>query len=360
MKIGTITCHDVFNYGSSLQAYALAAQLEKLGAEVRILDYKPQYCYRLIDFMEVDSPKWQTAAWRRWAYRLRLLPFRLSLLPKYARYRSFNRRYLPLTPKRYKTEQSLFALKGFDAFVCGSDQIWSSVNNQCGEDGAFFLSFAKEEKKIAYAASFGAAEVSAAGADCVQRYLPGFDAISVREASGVSLLERCGIQARQVLDPVFLQQRSEWEQMAKPPKGLPERYVLVYGYDSCTDLNALAAELTQLPVVSLNSKQYGGYGPEEFLYMIRNAQLVVTSSFHAVAFSLIFETPFLAIRTGHGPLFERLNSILQLTGLESRIWEKGKTVSQQVDFTRARQALAAAREDSVRFLKEALYGTENI
>lgn len=360
MKVGIITCHDVFNYGSSLQAYALSHRLEEMGEQVRIIDYKPDYIYRLIDFMEVDSPKWQTTAWRRWAYRLRLLPLRLSLLPKYFRYRRFNRKYLPLTKKRYETEQSLSDLKGFDVFICGSDQIWSSVKNKCGEDGAFFLSFAQNEKKIAYAASFGAAGISAAGEACVKRNLPGFDAIGVREASGVALLEGYGISSRQVVDPVFLPEKRVWEQMARAPKGLPQRYALVYGYDSCTDLDALAAELTDLLVVSLNSKAYGGYGPEEFLYMIQNAHLVVTSSFHAVAFSLIFETPFVAIRTGNGPLFERLGSILRLTGLEGRIWEQGKTVSHQMDFTRAREALSDARSASLDFLKEALYGSANI
>lgn len=360
MKVGIITCHDVCNYGSTLQVYALSHQLEEMGAGVSIIDYKPEYIYRLIDFMSVDSPRWQTSLWRRWAYRLRMLPRRLALLPKYFCYRKFNRKYLNLTKKRYLTEQSLSDLEAFDAFVCGSDQIWSSVRNKCGEDGAFFLSFAKNEKKIAYAASFGAAEISEAGEACVKRYLPSFDAISVREASGVALLKQYAIAAQQVLDPVFLPDKILWEQLARPVKGLPDRYVLTYGYDSCTNLNELAAEQIDLPVVSLSSRKFGNYGPEEFLYMIKNAELVVTSSFHAVAFSLIFETPFIAIKTGNAALFERLGSILQLTGLENQIWEKGKTVSQQVDFTQARKVLAGARENSVRFLKEALYGTKDI
>lgn len=355
MKVGIITCHDVFNYGSSLQAYALSHQLEEMGAQVQIIDYIPDYIYRLIDFMEVDSPKWQTALWRRWAYRLRLLPVRLSLIPKYLRYRKFNARYLPLTKKKYETEASLHALTDYDAFICGSDQIWSSVKNKCGEDGAFFLSFAKEQKKIAYAASFGAAEISARGEECVKTYLPGFDAIGVREASGVSLLKGYGIAAQQVIDPVFLPERSLWEGMCRRPKGLKEPYILTYGYDSCTDLNAVASGLEDLPIVSLSSKAFGGYGPEEFMYMIKNARLVVTSSFHAVAFSLIFETPFVAVRTGNAGLFERLSSILALTGLEERIWEPGKTLCPKVDFSGARQALAKVRKTSLTFLKEALH-----
>lgn len=360
MKAAIITCHDVFNYGSSLQAYALSHQLECLGVETQIIDYKPDYIYRLINFMEVDSPKWQSTAWRRWAYRLRLLPTRVSLVPKYCRYRKFNRKYLPLTSKRYTSEQALKELTGFDAFICGSDQIWGSVKNKCGEDGAFYLSFAKNAKKIAYAASFGAAEVSEVGERCIKTYLPGFDAIGVREASGVALLQGYGIEARQVADPVFLPEKALWERMARAPKKLPHRYILTYGYDSSTDLNALAAGMDDLPVISLGSKAFGGYGPEEFLYMIQNASLVVTSSFHAVAFSLIFETPFVAVETGNVQLFERLNSILQLTGLQARIWKPGKRISHEVDFTQAKTALAQIRNDSLIFLKEALYGSEDL
>ena len=360
MKTGIITCHDVFNYGSSLQAYALSRKLQELGTEVRIIDYKPEYIYRLINFMEVDSPKWKTSLWRRWAYRLMLFPTRLSQLPKYRCYRKFNRDYLPLTPKRYKTEASLADLEGYDAFVCGSDQIWSSVKNKCGEDGAFFLSFAREEKKIAYAASFGAAEISAAGEACVRNYLPAFDAIGVREASGVSLLEKLGISSRQVVDPVFLMEKAVWEEMAAPPKNLPERYMLTYGYDSSMDLDAFAAGYGDLPLVSLRDKAYGRYGPREFLHMIQNAQLVVTSSFHAVAFCLIFETPFIAVKTGNEQLFERLGSVLKLTGLEDRIWEEGKDFPREMDFSGARAALAQARTKSLRFLKESLYDTENL
>ena len=357
MKIGIITCHDVFNYGSSLQAYALSHQLKEMGAEVKLIDYKPDYQFRLIDFMEVDSPRWQTALWRRWLYRFRLVPTRISLFPKYFRYRRFNRQYLPLTEKRYHTESALHGLQGYDGFICGSDQIWASVKNKCGEDGAFFLSFAEKEKKIAYAASFGAAEISPAGEQCVRRYLPAFDAIGVREASGVALLRNLGISAQQVIDPVFLPERELWEHMVRPLKKLPEKYILAYGYDSSTDLNAVAGTMSDLPVISLGSKAYSGYGPETFLYMVRNASLVVTSSFHAVAFSLLFETPFVAVKTGNVQLFERLNSILQLTGLEEQLWEPGKQVPLTVDFAPVRERLSEARMNALAFLKESLYGS---
>lgn len=359
--MGILTCHDVYNYGASLQAYALSTWLKEQRIEVNILHYKPDYLYRLLNFMEVDAPKWQSSALRRWAYRLRLLPCRLKLLPKYLRYKRFNRRRLPLT-RCYRTEAQLQSLGGYDAFLCGSDQIWSSVNNACGEDPAFFLSFAGNTRKISYAASFGANRVSPAGEACVKKYLPGFHRISVRERSGVELLETLGIAARQVLDPVFLLPRQHWEAMAADPGNLPEEYILVYGYDNGVDMETLAGSLG-CRVVSLGKNSpYSMFGPEEFIYMIAHARLVVTSSFHAVAFSLLLERPFVAMPTGKAALFERLNSILTLTGQTSRIWQPGMDLKtlRSPDFAASRQALARARQESEQFLQEALYDPEDI
>lgn len=362
MKLGILTCHDVFNYGSSLQAYALQSRLKDLGAETVILDYKPDYMYRLLDWMEVDAPKWQTTALRRWLYRLRMIPFRLKLIPKYLRYKRFNRKYLTLTPKTYSSAAQLEALQDYDAFVCGSDQIWNTTKSQCGEDPAFYLSFAGDARKIAYAASFGAGQISLQGQACVKTYLPAFRAVSVRERSGVELLGTLGISARQVLDPVFLLERSRWEALAADPGKLPAEYILVYGYDNGVDMEALALTLG-CQVVSLASHSlFSRFGPEEFLYMIRHARLVVTSSFHAVAFSILFETPFVAMPTGNKALFERLESLLEMTGLQDRIWkpEMSLATMPEVDFAACRPILQAARARSEAFLKEALNGTEHI
>ena len=78
-----ITCHDVYNFGASLQAYALQKYLNSVKVDAEIIDYKPDYLYRLIDFMEVDSPKWQKNIVTRNIYRLRMFPVRLSYLNRW-------------------------------------------------------------------------------------------------------------------------------------------------------------------------------------------------------------------------------------------------------------------------------------
>lgn len=364
MKVGIMTCHDVFNPGSSLQAYALSRYIGQQGAEVQIIDYKPDYMFRLLDFMTVESARWQKSFLHRWAYRIRVLPYKLSLLPRYCSYRTFNRKYLPLTKEQYRTNDDLKQLQGYDALICGSDQIWASVQNGCGEDPAFYLNFAPNAKKIAYAASFGAASISEKGAQCLAKYLPAFSAISVREKSGCQILKEYGFRAQQVLDPVFLMDRSFWESHCVAPGKKPENYVLVYGYDNSVNLEKVGAEYAKkrgLQLVSLGpGSKYNASGPENFLWLIRNAKMIITTSFHATAFSVIFETPFTAVPTGNQALFERVLSILQLLGLQGRLWDKDKNIDDLpvADYTRCREKLASAREDSSKFLIGALYGSE--
>lgn len=365
MKAGILTCHDVFNPGSSLQALALSHYLAEQNVDAEIIDYKPDYMYRLIDFMKVDSVKWQKSFFHRWAYRIRLLPYRLSLLPKYFRYRTFNWKYLSLTNRQYHTINDLQSICNYDILICGSDQIWASVKNQCGEDPAFYLNFAPNAKKIAYAASFGTACISETGAQCLKEYLPHFHAISVRESTGVEILNNHGFQGQLVLDPVFLKDKIFWESLCIAPNVAPNNYVFVYGYDSCIDLDELGATYASqkgLQIISLKpGSKYSLCGPENFLWLIKNANMVITSSFHATAFSIIFETPFTVVPTGNLELFERILSILELTGLQGRQWKKDCDIDLLLpaDYDHCREVLTAAKETSKSFLLGALYGSDN-
>lgn len=365
MKVGIMTCHDVFNAGSSLQAYALCRVVAEHGADVEIIDYKPKYMYRLIDFMAVESPKWQKTIIHRWVYRLRLLPYRLSLLPKYFRYRWFNRKYLPLSRNTYHTLEELRKINTYDALICGSDQIWATVKNRCGEDPAFYLDFCSNAKKVAYAASFGAESISKKGALCLEENLPNFAAISVREKTGLQILKEHGFCGQHVLDPVFLLEREDWEAHCIAPNKAPDNYVLVYGYDNNVDLEVLGAKYASengLRLVSLKpGSEYALGDPENFLWLIKNAKMVITSSFHATAFSTIFETPFTAVQTGNKALFERVSNILEQFGLQGRIWD-GKCDIQKippVNYKQCRKIMALAREVSLGFLLGALYGSES-
>lgn len=321
-EIGIITCHDVYNFGATLQAFALSRYITEHYRKCHIINYVPDYLYHLIDFMAVDAPKWQTSLWRRWLYRFRVLPYNFSLIPKYCAFKKFLRNYLCLT-KKYTSYSALVKdAPYFDAYICGSDQIWNSIAYPCGEDPAYYLAFAGDKaKKLSYAASFGAKEISQTGSDLIDRYLPGFTALSVREKAGGEILCAHGLDSVTILDPVFLLSPEEWR-TRKVKLSLPEKYILVYGYDNSPDMEMAISDFSE----ELDSKviylhqDYRGAGPKEFLTLIDNAELVVTSSFHAVAFSVILHTQFVAVKTKNKALFERILNILEICGLQDRVY----------------------------------------
>ena len=107
MKIRTITCHDVYNVGASLQAYALQTYLKSLGHDVKIIDYKPDYLSKHYRLDVVGNPKYDKPFVRE-AYLLAKLPERLHALPRKKTFDSFTAKHLDLT-RRYTSNEELQA-----------------------------------------------------------------------------------------------------------------------------------------------------------------------------------------------------------------------------------------------------------
>lgn len=320
MKIRTITCHHVYNYGAILQAYALQHYLETLGHEVEIIDFNPWFLrYRYNPFF---MPK---KAIGKVASIVRILPFmRYVLCPlqawrggmfktwgRKARFNKFEADYYHLTPtKYYSSEQLQNNPPEADVYIAGSDQIWNTFCENGIEPG-YYLDFGEKNhliRRISYAASLATSSIKPGCEIFVKAQLQKFNAISVREHTGAKLLENLGINnVSVVLDPVFLLEKEEWRTLAKKGKtyGLqPDSYILVYDFLGNDDMLIAFvknyAKLRSLQIVSINDFSLREYadininnaGPLEFLSLIDNAACVVASSFHATAFSVIFEKEF--------------------------------------------------------------------
>lgn len=182
MKIKTITCHNVYNAGASLQAYALAAYLRKQGHEVQIIDYVPDYLehYKLSGVANAAYDK----PFVREFYNMAKLPGRL--LARYGRrkkaFDQFTAQYLPLTERHYNTYAELLEdPPAADVYFAGSDQIWNTLF-QNGKDPAFYLQFAPVGRICAaYAASFATRTVAPEYQAQTKAWLKKLDYISVRE-----------------------------------------------------------------------------------------------------------------------------------------------------------------------------------
>lgn len=359
MRIKTITCHDVYNLGASLQAYALAAYLGACGHDVQIIDYKPGYLSRHYSLTYVANPRYNRPLVRG-AYLLAKLPQRLkarrSLRKK--RFDAFREAYLPLTARRYESAGALSeACPAADVFIAGSDQIWNPVFPN-GKDPAFFLAFVPDgKKKISYAASFSVDELAQADRDRMRPWLERLNAVSVREASGVRLLGGMGIPGVQVMDPVFLLGRQQWEEIAVLPDA--SGYILVYDFDQSARIRQIARALameTGKKIVSVFPMEgadevWADMGPREFVGAVENAGYVISNSFHATAFSLIFGREFYVVNREE-KINTRMRDLLAAVSLEQRLISAPPESLSPVAWDDVRQRLEPMILESKAFLRD--------
>lgn len=363
MRIKTITCHEVYNHGASLQEYALLAFLNANGHQAEVLHYKPPYLSKHFNLMAVSNPKFDRPLVRQ-LYLLAKLSGRLKALSRKKAFDSFHTKYIPTDSILYTSNDELKAqIPDADAFICGSDQIWNSFF-QNGKDPAFYLNFVPEDKKkISYAASFAIDELEEEVKPFVHENVSRLDAVGVRETSGVRILEDLGIgTAVQVLDPVFLLDKEHWiSEFVKP---VNENYIFIYDFDSNPLIKKLALRLKkdngcQIYTVNQNidyaDKNYWLDGPEKFLSLVYHSQYNITNSFHAVAFSLIFEKP-LAVVNRAEKINTRMRDLLDLFDLGAYLISSEGDFHQlnPIDYLNVRVAADRHRNHSKEFLLGAL------
>ncbi len=330
MLIKTITCHDVYNCGASLQAYALQEYLTQQGHQVEIIDYKPAYLSGHYKLGSIANSKYDRPILRT-AYLAAKLPGRLLALRRKRLFDQFTAGYLHLTGKRYTSHESLASDPPYaDVYLAGSDQIWNPLFPN-GKDPAFFLDFAPSSSiRASYAASFATNEIDEAIQPWLKTQLARLDHISVREPSSLPLLRRLGYPGAQaVCDPVFLLTPEHWNQLLPSLPHTDEPYIFAYDSEQSRDVYALALQAAQqinahilylgtpyrrhplIHNISLST------GPLEFLQRIRDASFVISNSFHATAFAILFDKPFCTInRTSNINI--RMGDLLSDTNLKAR------------------------------------------
>ena len=310
-----ITCHYAYNYGAVLQTYALCSYLNMQGLKTEVINYRPYY-YR-------GSTKSTN--------KLKLLIRKMIRVPDNIKsekiFYGFLKEYVPMTIE-YKDYDSLKnANMTADVFVAGSDQIWN-FNLPNGTDLAFYLDFVHNSgKKISYAASLSSGKLNESQKMFLNKQLQDFDRISVREDTGRELLQSCGIKdVNVVMDPVYLLDLEKWTDMVKCPPYKPKgKYILVYAFNRQKHIFQAAKKLAVemgYKVYSVNTfwedvlqgmdHYYWNCKPEEFLYLIKNAECIVTNSFHGLSFSLLFNKPVILYEkddVGNSRMLDLLNSL---------------------------------------------------
>lgn len=352
MKIKTITCHDVYNYGASLQAFALLHFLQSKGHDVEIIDYKPYYIdfpYKISLFVPPGSPI------KKFTDKSVIIRFLYSLkrfiwyLPSWKRKKAFDRftkHYLKRTRKYNSFKDLQDEIPEADMYIVGSDQVWNSVTMLNGIDPAFYLRFVPDsKKKISYAASFGATSISKEHTSEILDWLRKLDAISVRERAGVDMLKERGIEGKHVCDPVFLLSEKEWRTSLHISDN-KEKYVLIYNLTTIDQKLVSDAKRTSkqlgVKLISVSpmkipeaDENLCNVGPETFVSLIFNASYVFTNSFHATAFSIVSYRQFCTYNYHSASNSSRMYSVLEEMGLLERlnISDIEKVLDKPIDYS---------------------------
>ena len=366
MKIAILTQPPRFNYGGILQTWTLQQILRRMGHEPETVHWMllpPRRKVKLVLKHYLG----------RLLHQRHHRPLPSEVEGWFAETRRFVDRNVALACRDMKVPRSVWKPGRYDAYIVGSDQIWRPEYNPGKVLNAMFLEGAQRLqgiRRVAYAASFGADtwEFDPEQTEMARRLLPMFDAVSVREDSGVTLCrERLGVEAVHVLDPTLMLTADDYRSLisdsdrkALHAKLSPDQrkrgYVWVYILDRSEAKMSLVSDVCSrlgLQPLFVGPEHNGAWVPplEEWLAALDSASYVVTDSFHGAAFSIIYHKRFSAInnRERGGA---RLTSLLRQFDLEDR--ERAEAPSLPIDWAAADARLESLRTLSRDFLRRAL------
>ncbi len=354
MNVGIVTFQETNNYGANLQNYALQQAVKQLGGEPETIDYRSRYIGRPYGLAHLKNKGLG-------AYLFGVVGYLVYALrgKKTKRFR----RQIAYSPKVKR--QGLAQMNDrYDCFLTGSDQVFN--HKLTGMDGTYMLDFVNDKSKChSYAASLGLAELAPEVQDQYREWLCGFNTLTVREQTAADVLtaalER---EVTVVSDPCFLLERADWEKAVVAPK-VKKPYVFVYELAMSKDVVALAQKIAKangLKIVfapfPMGKAARGswrlGAGPGEILGLIRDAEYVVTDSFHGTLFSILFNKPFYT-RIAEKKIGSRISDLLAKCGLEDRLLDAdAESFSPDIAYDKVNAIIADYRQQSRERLKTML------
>jgi hypothetical protein len=391
-NVGIITLYyRNYNFGGMLQAYALQSVVEKMGVKCE------QICFERIEAKssETKYEKYKRVIIKRFSNGFfegikyigkcvenKVMNPIVSLainnrLSSFAKFGDM----IPHSPDVYQYDNIDECLPLYDTFICGSDQIWNCWGIK-GDAKCFSLGFVPADKvKISYAASTGGQNLPKAYIDKLRPGIQKLNFISIREKSSVQLIEDIsGKNVKNVLDPVMLLDAADWDRVEGactiPSKSYAVCYML--GTDKKQRKSAIKfvhknkSKVLSFPYINGNcfireDMFFGDIrdfsaGPAEFVKLIKNAEFIITDSFHACVFSMIYHKPFYIFERGDMVASETMNTriydFLEEFGLQSRLVTPESLLNRKeiepIDYAYADLVLKRRKRESLEFLKNAL------
>lgn len=306
-KVGIITFHNSYNCGSMLESYAMQTILEKRNIKAEIVNFSS------------DGQKELYSVWFK-NNTLRNILKNVILILAHRRLVNNNNKYEEFKNKNFKlsksyNDNSKIDEKDYTIVVAGSDQIWNITIKD--SDDAYFLNWVKSARKVAYAPSFGAKNILkySKNAKKYMDYLNDFDALSIRENNGKFWIKQLiNKNVDVLLDPTMLLEQEEYNKIIANDVKIDYKYIFFYSPtfnpEICRYVKKIADKYN-LKVITWSTKSYytkmiGRFGfilpeyenPAIYLYLIKNAELILTTSYHGTIFSTIYRKKFITIKNG--------------------------------------------------------------
>lgn len=370
-KIALISFVENLNYGGTLQAYALEKYIENAYEDISceyIKYVKKQgkativwFCRKILYTLlrKDDTPSWTIKEYTNLVKNMLLEKNNSNMKENEKLFQQF---WELSKYSSYMSRKELFDNElDYDLYIVGSDQVWN-----CGRldlDTTYLLDFVKDnEKKASYAPSLSLKSIPEKYRKKYIKYLSSFKYLSCREKAGAKVIkELIDRDVKNVLDPVFLLSKHEWEMVENIPMNMRDKcnFIVVYILDESEILTSYAktyAESMGMEIVYI----YGDLsknecvGPSEWLWYLRNAKMIFTNSFHGTAFSIIFNVPFW-VEVPQKDFFQvssdRIFDVLKLFELEERLVEKYIMEPENRDiFKRTNIILKNKREEAMQYI----------
>lgn len=370
-KIGIITFHASHNCGSMMQAYALQNVLFKNGYNNEIIDF------------QTEGQKDKYAVWhskpniKNVVKNFISLTHPIKMQKVWNEYESFMSKNMILSQEKYTKKEELNNIsKKYNLCICGADQIWNITIKDASD--AYFLPY-MNIKKVAYAPSFGAKKIQdhTNEVDKYKKYLVDFDALSIREKNGQKWIdELINTKVPIVLDPTLLLDANDYDKI-REASHIKGKYIFYYAPTYSKKLDKFVKKIGKkynLPIIVWNAREYffrfewvNGFKltkvehPGIYLDLIKNAELVITTSFHGTIFSTIYRKKFWTLKNGE--MYQdddRVKTLINQLKIEDRLispkFDENIDYMKEVDYSQYERQLPKLKEESINYLFDSIRG----
>ena len=363
MKMFGIVSYNIYcnftNYGSALQSWALTQAIGKIGYHAKLVDYCPDI------LADKDPLNPFGNMWDKDEESIRMCQLTMPAIKvNYEKFMRFYNERFDKTKGRYTSGNFDDISSEVDCFVCGSDTIFCP--DEFGIDDGYYANYkCMKNNSVAYAASFGDPHFTEDTYPILNERLKNFKAFGLRENLMIPYVkEHSSVPVQKVVDPTLLLTSDDYDTIAEK-RIIDEKYLLLYARRYNPKMNEYAEKLAEqngwkIVDISLRAtnaerghQMFYEAGVEEFLSLVKNAEYVVTNSFHGMIFSVQYRRPFVVF--SREQCDTKIEEILELFGLPDRMLVNGnENFRVNINYDEVHSNISRARESSKQFLRSEL------